>query len=169
MRQTTHATIRSFRRKDANDISRMMKELASFHGDAIRANPNHFIKHCLSRKKIARAWIALRDKQAAGFLVAYDRMNFVNGQKTCVIDLLYVNEAFRRQSVGQALLAAAAQDAIRHGCETFLVTAQPGNATANNFYEKLGLNRETKTSARYRCDKDGIKKLARHATPQRVR
>lgn len=154
--------IRPFRRKDAPQIARMMQKLAAFHGDTAQSKPQDFIKHCLGSPKIAHTWLAWQNGKAAGFLIAYDRMNFVSAQKTRVIDLLFVEESFRRLGLGQALLAAAAKDALKRDCETLLVTAKPANAIADRFYRKIGLNYDIKTSARYRCGKDGMKKLARN-------
>lgn len=152
--------IRPFRRKDAPQIAQMMRKLAAFHNDTAQARPKDFIKHCLGSRKIAHAWLAWHNNQATGFLIAYDRMNFVSGHKTRVIDLLFVEESCRKQGIGKALLAAAAQSALRQDGETLLITAQPGNDAANGFYRKIGLNPDTKTSTRFRCEKDGIKKLA---------
>lgn len=153
--------IRPFRRKDAPQIARMMRKLAAFHGDTAKATTKDFIKCCSGRQKTTHAWLAWRENEAAGFLIAYDRMNFVSGQKTRVVDLLYVEETARRQGIGKALLAAAAKDALKRDCASFLVTAHPANAIAKGFYKTLGLSCDVKTSARYRCGQDGMKKLVR--------
>lgn len=159
---TDKPIIRPFRRKDAPRLARMMRTLAAFHKEDAKSKPQDFTLHCLSSRKIAQAWVAWHNNKAIGFLIAYDRMNFVSAMKTRVIDLLFVEESCRKQGAGRALLAAAAQDALLQGCQTFLVTAQPSNAIADGFYKKIGLSCETKTSARYRCGKDGMRMLAQN-------
>ncbi len=153
--------IRRFRKADAEGVAKLMQALAHHHGDRARAKPKDFLLHCLGVKRLGDCWVAQHDGMLCGFVLTYDRFNFVRAQITRTIDLLFVLQSCRKMGIGRALMATAAQDALRHGVKRIVIGATADNLPTLKFYQKLGLQKEYKKTMRFTLDTAQIRELAR--------
>ncbi len=149
-------TVRNFRKKDSIHVQNMMNKLANFHGDTIKTTPKDFAKYCLGAKKLAHCRLAWHKKEPVGFIISYSFINFVRGFTCQHIDLIFVEDKFRRQNVGKALIQAVALDAVAVGHQRLSVAAQTSNIGANKFYQKLGFSTKTSTSVNYNVQDDKL-------------
>ncbi len=140
--------IRRMRRLDAVAVARMMKKLSAFHGDTTSTTAKDFVKHCLGPRKRGQVWLAFYNGKPAGFVYAFDAYDFViNGFKRD-LNLLYVDSAYRRKGIGEALVACVAKDALKKKCILVFVKAISNNKTANSFYKSIGMSK--KIAARHK-------------------
>lgn len=138
-----------------------MQALAHHHGDSARAKPKDFLLHCLGVMRLGDCWVACRGGLLCGFVLTYDRFNFVTARITRTVDLLYVAPTHRKAGIGRALMAASAQDAAQKGVKRMVISAVPKNLPTLKFYQKLGLQKEYKKSMRFTLDTAQIRELAR--------
>ena len=150
------------RRTDALVVAKMMRGLANHHGDNCTITAQHFITHCMGSKKLGNVWVAYIGNTAAGFALTYDCMNFVAGNITRKLDLLYVDKKHRKLGTARALLSAVAQDSIKRKVARMHIEAHDSNGDAQNFYNKLGLTSEIKHRIRYTCGADDLRRLTRN-------
>ncbi|OUJ70045.1 diamine acetyltransferase [Hymenobacter crusticola] len=78
------------------------------------------------------------DGPLAGMLVYYFIPFTASARPTLFIKELFVTEAYRGQHVGEALLRAAAQAAVAHGCGAVRWAVASWNEAGQRFYERLG-------------------------------
>lgn len=116
----------------------MMGKLARFHGDKPKATAAHFTRHAFGRAALSHVWIAFVGKQPIGFAATYDWMNFVRGKPTRTLDLLFVEETYRTQGIGQSLIKALAADANAKGFSRVVTSANKKNKAAQLCYLHLG-------------------------------
>ncbi len=157
--------IRRMRRTDAVAVAEMMKKLSAFHGDSSTAKARDFIHHCLGAHKRAYIWVAFFKSKPAGFAYAYDVYSFVINGFERNLNLLYVDEPFRRKGVGRALVSCVAKDAAGKKCALLLVKAVSGNKAANALYKNLGMakNAAARRKNKYTVEKDALKRLAKRS------
>lgn len=84
------------------------------------------------------ALVAEQDAELAGMLVYYFIPFTATAQPTLYMKELYVQERVRGQGVGEELMRAAAQQAVRHGCGAMKWTVADWNTAGQRFYERLG-------------------------------
>lgn len=73
-----------------------------------------------------------------GMLVYYLIPFTFRARPTLFIKELYVSDAGRGRGIGEALMRAAANDAIAHGCASIKWQVAEWNTRARAFYERLG-------------------------------
>jgi|SRR5579862_348073 len=97
------------------------------------------------------AFVAVSGNALAGFVVA--RQMF----EVCEIESIVVDEQFRREGLGNALLGAVATWAASDGAERLQLEVRAGNLNAIRFYEKAGLRKEGLRRGYYRDpDEDAV-------------
>jgi ribosomal protein S18 acetylase RimI-like enzyme len=153
-------SIRAMRAADADVVLEMMRGLAAFHGDASSPNKETLLAFALGRAKLAHVLIAFHRGAPAGFVLTYDQANFILGFRKRHIDLIYVEEAFRREGIGAALVKAVARGALAAGCRRITVNAVATNDLANRFYTKLGFQNRPACSTQFLISGDDIQSLA---------
>lgn len=142
-------TIRPASMDDYDAINALMRQVDQDH---IAAYPELFrpVEPPRSREFIAewlggaytRLWLAEQDGAVAG-LIQFDvqaarDFPLLVPRRYVVIDTLVVDAAFRRQGVGQALMAAVHDWGIAQGLDEFELGVYSYNAEAQAFYERLG-------------------------------
>lgn len=138
---SSNLTIRQMRRGDAKAIAGMMRKLSDFHRDKSTVTADDVMSQCLGPHKRGHVWIAVCDKRPVGFVYAFDAYDFViNGLKRD-LNLLYVDKAFRRQGIGEALVNCVAKDAVAKKCAVLFVKAVSSNKSANAFYANVGMEK----------------------------
>lgn len=138
-----------------------MQALARHHGDRARAKPKDFLQYCLGVQRLGDCWVSCCGGVLCGFVLTYDRFNFVNARITRTVDLLFVLHNHRKTGIGRALLAVAAQDAVRKCVQRMVIGAVPDNLPTLKFYQKLGMKKEYKKTMRFTLDAAQIRELAR--------
>lgn len=141
--------IRSGDPTDVPDVLAMVHELATYERapDAVTMDAA-----ALSRAAFGptpAAWILVADpagaggsagapQPLAGFALSYRTFSTWTGRVGIYLEDLFVRPAWRRQGVGQALLARLAADARRAGAARLEWAVLDWNAPAIAFYEHLG-------------------------------
>ncbi len=138
-----------------------MRALARHHGDHARSKPKDFVTQCLGTQRLGDCWVARSNGLPCGFILTYDRFNFVNARITRTVDLLYVVPTYRKAGIGRALMVAAARDAAQKDVRRMVIGAVPDNLPTLKFYQKLGLQKEYKKNMRFTLDAAQISELAR--------
>jgi len=78
---------------------------------------------------------------------------------TLFIKELYVDDGGRGHGIGEALMRAAAKDAIAHGCATIKWQVAEWNTRARAFYERLGAAADP-VWVEYALSETALRKLA---------
>lgn len=85
-----------------------------------------------------QALVAEREGELVGILVYYFVPFTATAKPTLYMKELYVTDEVRGQGVGEALMRAAAQEALNRGCGAMRWTVADWNAGGKRFYERLG-------------------------------
>ena len=145
---------------DGEPLSNMMASLTAYHGDTSQVNATDFLAHGLGESRLADVWLALADGAYAGFAATYDWMNFVQGHPVRHIDLLFVEDKFRKKGIGSTLIKEIAVNAKLNACERVTVGASKNNSAANEFYSRLGFTAREETSTRYQLSGAALNRIA---------
>ncbi|PYE55452.1 GNAT family N-acetyltransferase [Deinococcus yavapaiensis] len=84
------------------------------------------------------ALVAEKAGEVVGTLVYYFVPFTATARPTLYIKELYVAEQARGEGVGEALMRAAAREAVRHACGAMRWAVAEWNAGGRRFYERLG-------------------------------
>ena len=148
------------KRSDAESVAEMMRALAAYHGDVSKADALEFLTRGLGSGRLATIWLAAYDAAPAGFAATYDWMNFVRVHPVRHVDLLFVQEPFRRMGVGSALIKKIVSDAESSGIQRVTVGTAKENQAANGLYRHLGFEPRDDASVQYRMDHSKFDRLA---------
>lgn len=135
-------TVRPAEAHDLPEIHRMLVALAAHHGDQATITPADLRRLCLQGEG-ARLLVAGLDDSPARHPVGYAllllRRNMITGTASDEINQLFVQEPFRRQGVGRALIAAARALAAAEGMAGLTIGTHPANGAAAAAYRAMGL------------------------------
>jgi ribosomal protein S18 acetylase RimI-like enzyme len=111
------------------ELSRLRRQLAQF----------------LSEPAYGCGWLATRTRPdvALGYLLCSFVYSFEHGGPMAEVDELFVDTSYRRQGIGQALLARARTDLAAHGCVCLQMQVADDNVQAQEFYARLGFKPKT--------------------------
>lgn len=141
--------IRRIRKSDVASLEKMINALNHFHGGSERVQFD-FLDQGLFASKISIGYILMKHKQAIGFSLGYDFMNYVHNKKHHQIDLFFVAEKYRGKGLGRLLLDTVVKKSKLRGCHVVDVSASPYNKEAQNFYKACGFFLRGKPSKRFR-------------------
>ena len=96
-----------------------------------------WIQSYINKKRGDRLFVACQGRQPVGFLAALASES--NGKRVRTIDLIGVGNAFQRQRVGQALVAAFINH-YKDTCDYFEVGTQVANTPSMRLYGMFGFN-----------------------------
>lgn len=86
-----------------------------------------------------RIFLATHDGRPVGFLLArLIETNIYNDEPVMYVEALYVDQSFRRQGAGHALLTAIAQDAMESGAVEVYSVPIPGSRGVQRFLARMG-------------------------------
>jgi ribosomal protein S18 acetylase RimI-like enzyme len=153
--------VRKMRRSDSTAVVHMMRELTSFHGDKTPIKIKDLESFCFGKKKLSNAWVACHGRNLVGFVVVYDRINFIIAKVIRNLDLLFVKPNFRKRKIGRMLLRVVIEDMLEREHSRLLIGSNKGNRIANNFYQGLGLKQEISNSNRYIVDGPNLSRLVK--------
>jgi GNAT superfamily N-acetyltransferase len=129
---------------DAPALLELMRRLAEFeHYDAnFAVTAETLLAQGFERDPPDFHALVAEDPDAAGGLLGmlvYFYIPFTfRARPTLYIKELYVAESGRGQGIGEALMRAAAGEALAHGCATIKWQVAEWNTHARAFYERLG-------------------------------
>ena len=108
-----------------------------------------FIKERLENKESV-IFVALNDDNIPmGFTQLYPLISSVRAVKNWLLNDLYVDEDFRKQGVGEALIQAAMAFAKSENSTYIQLETAAENATAQSLYEAIGFEKQSHSNAFY--------------------
>jgi GNAT superfamily N-acetyltransferase len=132
--------IRAATIKDASLLATMILELAEYERLAHEAGvtAESIARDGFGPKPKFRAVVAELDGKAAGYAVFFEFYSTFQGRAGLFLEDLYVRPQFRKQGIGQALLAHVARIAWEENYFCMRWEVLDWNKPAIDFYNKLG-------------------------------
>ena len=134
-------TIRKALEKDNEKIWKLMKELAVFEKyiDCFVIT-SEIVKESGFRKDPPDfyCFVAYFNDEIAGILVYYLLPYTAQNRPAIYMKELYIDENYRGNKIGEKLMFALKEEAIKNNCEQIKWTVATWNNAAKKFYEKLG-------------------------------
>jgi len=109
-------------------------DIAGYEGARLRRQLEEF----LCAPAFGRGWLATHSGVAVGYLLCTFVYSFEHGGLMAEIDEFFVGAPYRRQGIGQALLASARSSLAALGCVCLQMQVADGNALARDFYTRQG-------------------------------
>jgi GNAT superfamily N-acetyltransferase len=164
MKKADRIRVRAARRRDADLIVALVRELAAFERaprSAVKIGAADVLRDGFGRRRRFEALVAELDGRAAGFALFFPNWSTWEGRAGLYLEDLYVRPEARGRGVGRRLLAAIAALARARGCPRIDLWALHWNP-ARAFYERWRF-REMRDWRPYRLDRAGIARLAESA------
>lgn len=96
------------------------------------------LERLLSEPRLGAGWIALREGEAVGYLLAVYVFSLEHLGLTAEIDEFFVVPSRRGQGVGAELLRVAESEFLRLGCTNVSLQLSRSNDAARAFYHRQG-------------------------------
>jgi len=125
--------------RDLPIILRLVKSLAEYEhlAHAVVAT-EATLRESLFVRRAAEVVIGYAGDEPAGFAVFFQTFSTFLGIPGMYLEDLFVDPRFRRQGLGEALLARLARIAVERGCGRLEWSVLRWNELAIGFYQKLG-------------------------------
>jgi GNAT superfamily N-acetyltransferase len=146
--------------RDLPLILGLIRSLAEYEklADAVVATEDT-LRDSLFVKRAAEVLIGYAGDEPAGFAVFFQTFSTFLGVPGMYLEDIFVEPRFRRQGLGEALLAHLAKLAVGRGCGRLEWSVLDWNELAIGFYEKLGARPMDEWTI-YRLTGDPLKRLA---------
>ena len=146
--------------RDLPIILRLVKSLAEYEhlAHAVVAT-EATLRESLFVKRAAEVVIGYAGDELAGFAVFFQTFSTFLGIPGMYLEDLFVDPKFRRQGLGEALLARLARIAVERECGRLEWSVLRWNELAIGFYQKLGA-RPLDDWVTYRLTGDALVRLA---------
>jgi ribosomal protein S18 acetylase RimI-like enzyme len=146
--------------QDVPVILRLVRSLAEYEqlAHAVVAT-EATLRESLFVKRAAEVVIGYAADKPAGFAVFFQTFSTFLGLPGMYLEDLFVEPAYRRQGLGEALLAHLAKIAVERGCGRVEWSVLGWNELAIGFYQKLGA-RPMNDWVTYRLTGDSLRRLA---------
>lgn len=148
---------------DVPVILTLIRELAEFEhlANEVQASEAQLATHLFGAKPYAEVLVARVTTDAAttvvGFALFFHNYSTFLAQPGIYLEDLYVQEPWRGNGVGSALLEAVRQLAVQRGCGRYEWSVLDWNKRAIEFYEKMGA-RPLSDWTVYRLTGDALRK-----------
>ena len=125
--------------RDLPIVLRLVKSLAEYEhlAHAVVAT-EATLRESLFVRRAAEVVIGYAGDEPAGFAVFFQTFSTFLGIPGMYLEDLFVDPKFRRQGLGEALLARLARIAVERGCGRLEWSVLRWNELAIGFYQKLG-------------------------------
>lgn len=132
--------IRAARAEDSATLLRLLRLLAAFEGEpeSVRTNADQLRADGFGPDPKFEALLAESDGAVHGMLIHFPAYSSWHGAPTLMIHDLFIEESWRGQGTGAALLRAAAKLAVARGCCRLDVNVVAENDAGRRFYQRLG-------------------------------
>ncbi|MDO9639641.1 MAG: GNAT family N-acetyltransferase [Pseudotabrizicola sp.] len=124
------------------EVHRMLIDLAGHHGDVATITPSRLRALVLDAPDMRGLVAFPADRPSrlpVGYALLSRRTDLITGRSGYDIAHLFVQDVFRGQGIGRALIAAARGLALAEGCSRLTISAHPANAGAAATYRAIGL------------------------------
>jgi len=101
------------------------------------------LEEFLSTPAFGRGWLATRTDVAVGYLLCTFVYSFEHGGLMAEVDEFFVGAPYRRQGIGQALLASARSSLAALNCVCLQMQVADSNELARDFYTRQGFEEKT--------------------------
>jgi GNAT superfamily N-acetyltransferase len=125
---------------DAEAIHRLVVGLAVYEGEpeAVEVTPEVLRRQLAHPRPPFECLLAEVEGRAVGLALFFPSYSTWRGREGIWLEDLFVEEPFRRQGIGSALLRRVAAIACTRGCARVEWAVLDWNVPAIRFYEKLG-------------------------------
>jgi GNAT superfamily N-acetyltransferase len=82
--------------------------------------------------------VAVLDGEPVGLVTVHTSLTIADDQSVAKLSAIVVDERYRREGVGEALVAAAEDRARAAGCSLMFLTTAERRTDAHSFYRRLG-------------------------------
>lgn len=125
---------------DVGEILRLIRAIADYHEQShyVLTSDEELLAAGFSEPGKFSALVAEAGGQIIGFVSYTVNYSIWLGCDYMYIDDLFVDEGYRGDSVGEALMRAAKAHCQRIGLSRMKWEVNPGNVRARQFYERLG-------------------------------
>jgi GNAT superfamily N-acetyltransferase len=132
--------IRQAQEADANAIFALIQELAHYEKltHQVTGTPETLAEHLFGTPAYAEAIVAEAQEQLIGFALFFKNYSTFLTKPGLYLEDLYVQDAYRGQGIGKALLQAVAQIAQARGYGRLEWSVLDWNETAIAFYRRMG-------------------------------
>jgi GNAT superfamily N-acetyltransferase len=132
--------IRQAQEADANAIFALIQELAHYEKltHQVTGTPETLAEHLFGTSAYAEAIVAEAQGRLIGFALFFKNYSTFLTKPGLYLEDLYVQDAYRGQGIGKALLKAVAQIAQARGYGRLEWSVLDWNETAITFYQKMG-------------------------------
>ncbi|HTP81060.1 MAG TPA: GNAT family N-acetyltransferase [Bacteroidota bacterium] len=150
--------------KDVPLIFEFIQGLAEYErlAHSVVATEMQVRKSLFGRRKYAEVLLAKVGRQAAGFALYFHNYSTFLAQPGIYLEDLFVKPEFRGKGIGKALLVRLAQIALERDCGRLEWAVLDWNASAIDFYRKLGAV-HMKDWDVYRLTGEQLEKLAQES------
>jgi ribosomal protein S18 acetylase RimI-like enzyme len=128
---------------DAPAMAALLEEMDRFYGatepESLDQRVRQVNEAIFASPPAAYALLARDGGQLAGIAAYSFLWPAVGLTRSLYLKELYVADAYRRQGIGRLLMNALLEAAGKHGCSRVEWTTDTNNASAQAFYEDLGL------------------------------
>jgi ribosomal protein S18 acetylase RimI-like enzyme len=123
------------------EVERLTAAVRRFHaesGHGVGPAQAEAICDLCSDASLGRAWLLTDGRRDVGYALAYWRHSIDHGGRVAVLDDLWIDPALRGRGLGVRLLWAAMAGMAQAGARAVVVEADPADAPAMAFYDRLG-------------------------------
>lgn len=159
MSKTTRLRYLPIRSKDAAGVTRLIKALGAFHGEALQTKPAMVRATACGRGKITNILVALAGEKPVGFIEFHYLANYRRAGLFASVDYFFVEEKYRGKGVGFALIRKAVAKALKDGCKALIIGADPANKVSNAYYARMGLELSSRGHFDYRADERKMREI----------
>ena len=154
--------IRAATKADVPVILSFIKKLADYErlSHEVVATEKLLLETLFGRRRTAEVALGYFKREPVGFVLFFHNFSTFLGQPGIYIEDLFVDEAFRRQGFGGALLCHVAKLAKQRNCGRLEWSVLDWNEPAINFYRKLGALPMSEWTV-FRVTGEDLTKLAR--------
>lgn len=135
--------IRAASPEDCEALHRAIVDLGAFVGalHKIESTPESLRTYGFGADPAFEALVAEVDGEFAGMCIYFRSFSTWLGQPGVYVQDLFVEERFRGMKIGESLLRRVAALTRRKGGVYLRLSVEAGNATAQAFYDRLGIAR----------------------------
>lgn len=132
--------VRSAQETDVPAIFALIQALAHYEHltHQVTGSSDALAKHLFGMPRYGEALVAEQEGQVIGFALFFTTYSTFLTQPGLYLEDLFVQEAYRGQGMGKALLKAIAQLALDRGYGRLEWSVLDWNASAIGFYERMG-------------------------------
>jgi len=129
---------------DVSDVIALIREFAAFEdlSDFCEVTEQTLTEAIFGEKAVADGLIARDSETPIGYAIFYPNFASFRGQRGLYLEDIYVQDKYRGQGVGEAMIREVARIGASRGFERLDLLVLDWNAPALKFYEKLGAVRD---------------------------